>query len=126
MAIRTEVPVTIHSRNNRELSPTTSNICRVEWNHQERLKRALRILIILLVATFISVFIPILHFFLVPVLLISSFVVAIDQWNEKHHNEGGTAPCPKCEKSFTIQPSKWSSRITNHCDHCHEDLEILI
>ena len=37
-----------------------------------------------------------------------------------------TGECPKCHQYFKVQPSKWVPRITNNCDHCHEDLEMLL
>ncbi len=126
MATRKEIKISVQSRDNRELPPTNAKVTKVEWDKPERTKNALRIFGALIAATFLSVFIPILHFFLVPVLLITSFVMAIDKMGENLKNEGGLGECPKCHQEFNVQPSKWGIRITNNCDHCHEDLEMQL
>jgi len=126
MATRTEIKVSVQSRDNRELPSTESKIIKVEWDKPERTRNALRTFGLLITFTFASVFIPILHFVLVPTLFITSFVLAMDKMGEKMRSEGGKGECPKCHKEFNVQPSKWGVKITNNCDHCHEDLEMVL
>ncbi len=124
MATRSEATMTIHSRDNRELPPTQGKIIRVIWDKAERTRNALRTLGTWLTFTFAAVFIPILHWVLVPTLFVASFVLALDKLNETMRSEGGTGECPKCHQTFKVQASKWATRVTNNCDHCHEDLEL--
>lgn len=126
MATRTDIRCTVQSRDNRSLPETAATIVRIDWDRQERLKNAFRIFGLMIFFSFISIFVPILHFFLVPVFFITSFVLFLDRWQETHRNGGGKGQCPKCHQDFTVQASKWKDRITNNCDHCHEDLEVRI
>ena len=126
MAIRIKIKMVVHSRNNRDLPPTQGSLTQVTWDKVERTRNAFRTLGLWLVFTFIAIFIPILHWVLVPGLLITSFVLALDKMNEVSRNEGGTGECPKCHQTFTVQTSNWTGRTTENCDHCHEDLELTI
>jgi len=126
MATRTEIKLSVQSRDNRELPPTQATVTKVEWDKPERMKNALRTLGMMLVFTFVSIFIPILHFILVPALLIGSFVLAMDKMGETSRSEGGSGECPKCHQVFKIQPSKWGTRIVNQCDHCPDELEMIL
>lgn len=126
MATRTEISLLVKSRDNRDLAPTHATVTKVEWDKTERTKNALRTFGIMFAFTFASVFVPILHFVLVPSLFIASFVLAMDKMGEKVRSEGGTGECPKCQQMFKVQPSKWGIRITNCCDHCPEELEMVL
>lgn len=125
MAIRSELKLGVQSRDNRELHSTEAKITLVEWDKSERTKNALRTLGMWLAFTFASIFVPILHWVLAPTLFIASFVLALDKLGEKTRSEGGKGECPKCHQQFTVQPSKLGGKITNNCDHCHEDLEMM-
>jgi len=126
MATRTEIKISVQSRDNREIPNTSATVIKVEWDKTERTKNAARLFLIMIASTFVSIFIPILHFILVPSLFIASFVFALDKMSEKFRNEGGKGECPKCHQEFAVQPSKWGIRITNNCNHCHEDLEMFL
>ena len=126
MANRTPVTITVASRDNRELPLTQATITQVEWDKSERTQNAFQTFGILITLSFVSIFIPILHFVLVPTLFIGSFVFAMDKFGEIKRSEGGTGECPKCHQEFKVQPSKWIQRFTQNCDHCHEDLEMHI
>lgn len=124
MAVQTETSVSVKSRNNRELPATPGKITRIDFDKPERTKNALRTLGMFLTATFIAVFIPIVHWFLVPILLISSFVVALDKLGEVSRSLGGKGECAKCHQPFSIQGAKWNDKYVENCDHCHEELEV--
>jgi hypothetical protein len=124
MAIRTEIPVTISSRNNRDLPPTAGTITQVEFDKKERTENALKMFGMLIAFTFGAVFIPIAHYILVPSLFIASFVFAMEKLGETRRSEGGSGECPKCHKSIRIVPSKYAERLTDTCAACMEDVEI--
>lgn len=126
MATRSEIKLSVQSRDNRDLPVTHATITKVEWDRPERMKNALRTFGMMFAFTFASVFIPILHFILVPALFIASFVLAMNKFGEKVRSEGGTGECPKCYKTFKVQPSQWGTRITNSCDSCPEELEMIL
>jgi hypothetical protein len=120
------IAVTIHSRNNRDLPETRGNISRINWDAADRSKNAVKTVGIGLGATFACVFVPILHFVLVPALFIATFVVAIDKSREHQRNAGGVGECPKCHKEFVIEKSAWKERLTDTCGNCHDDIEINV
>jgi len=120
------VPVSIHSRNNRELPATLGSITRINWDKADRPKNAVKTLVMWLTACFASVFVPIAHFFLVPTLFITAWVLAIDKSREEKRNDGGSGECPACHKTFVIEKSKWTDRLTDTCGSCHDDLEVNI
>ena len=121
-----EIPVSVQSRNNRDLPPTTGSISQVNYDKVDRSKNALKTLGIGLTLAFVCIFIPILHFFLVPTLFIGAFVMALEKTREDKRNEGGAGECPKCHSTFSIQKSKWSERLVDVCGSCHDDLEMHV
>ncbi|MBS1959987.1 MAG: hypothetical protein JST80_10975 [Bdellovibrionales bacterium] len=125
MPIRTELPVSIQSRNFRDLPQTTGHITKIEFDKGDRTKNAMRFIGMGMAATFCAVFVPIAHWFLVPLLFVASWVFGLDKLKEMARSEGGKGPCPKCHKEFPIEPSTYKERITDTCSYCHEDVEIL-
>ena len=126
MAIQSEIIVYVKSRDNRDLPSTPAIITKVEWDKSERIKNAVRVFGITMGCAFASIFVHMFHLILVPTLFISSFVLASNKLEEKFRNEGGTGECPSCHQAFRVQPSKWSGRITNSCDHCPAELEMTL
>jgi hypothetical protein len=126
MATRTEIPVSLIARNYRDLPATPGTITKVEFDKKERTQNAIKTFGILIALTFCAIFVPIAHFFLVPVLLIASFVIALDKLNEAARSEGGSGECPRCHQPVKIVPSKFSERLTDTCGACHEDVEINV
>ena len=118
--------VTIQSRNNRSLPETSGEISEVSYDKTDRLRNALKTFGLWIAMTFMGIFVPILHFVLVPTLLITSFVLAIEKSREEKRNQGGSGECPKCHQKFEIQKSKWMDRLVDVCDTCHDDLEIHV
>lgn len=126
MATREQVTVPVASRNDRELPETKAVLTQVVWDKSDRTRNSVRTLGMGLLATFIAVFIPILHWFLVPALLVGSFIFSMEKFGETRRNEGGKGECPKCHQPFTAQAAKWGDKQTEICDHCHEDLELRL
>ena len=126
MAVRSETSIQVQSRDHRELPKTKATLVVVTWDKPERMQNALRTFGMWFAFTFAAVFIPLVHWVLVPTLLITSFVLAIDKLKETVRNEGGQGECPKCHQVFEVQASKWSDRLTDTCAHCHEDLELMV
>ncbi len=126
MSKRIEITIPVVSRDNRELPITIATITKIEFNKKERTQNALKTFGILMTLAFVTIFVPILHFVLVPAFFLASFLFGMDKLGEKVRNAGGKGECPKCHEQFTVQGSKWVARITNNCDQCHEDLEMTL
>jgi len=126
MATCNQITIPVASRDNRELPLTTATITQIQFNKKERTQIALKTFGVLMALAFATFFMPIFHFVLVPAFFLASFVFGMDKLEEKVRNSGGKGECPKCHQQFTVQGSKWVTRITNNCDHCHEDLEMTL
>jgi hypothetical protein len=126
MSTCTEITIPVASRDNRELPMTIATITKIHFNKKERTQNALKTFGFLMTLAFVTIFVPILHFVLVPAFFLASFIFGMDKLGEKFRNAGGKGECPKCHEQFTVQGSKWVTRITNNCDHCHEDLEMTL
>jgi hypothetical protein len=126
MATLIDIPVWVTSRNDHELPATAGKIVKVEFDQKDRTKNAVKTFWMMLAATFCAVFIPGLHFILVPTLFVATFVVTMSKYGEKSRNTGGHAECPKCHQTFVIEKSGYQERLTDTCDHCHDDLEIKV
>ncbi len=126
MAIETKIPMHVHSRNNRDLPSTPGTLDQFEWTMPERVKNAGRTFGLFIALTFAAIFVPIAHYILVPSLLITSFVLAIDKYQQAKSFEGGVGICPKCKAEMKIQKSKFKERLTDICASCGEDVEVLL
>ena len=120
------IPVKVSSRNYHELQATLGEIQKVEFDKKDRARNAVKAFFILLAATFCAIFVPILHFILVPTFFMAMFIVSMNKYGEMSRNLGGSAECPKCHEVFVIEKSKYQARLTDTCNHCHDDLEILL
>ena len=126
MAEQFQVPVKVYSRNYRELPPASGVITQIRWNAKDKPKNAIKTFGLFIALTFGCVFVPIAHYFLVPSFFILSFILALEKLREKERSLGGVGQCPKCGKEFLIVKSAWAERLTDTCNHCHEDVEIFI
>ncbi len=74
----------------------------------------------------VTLFIPIAHFFLVPLFAIAGPVVAFNRYRAEVAAERVTGTCPECGQSITIElePSdklpKWS-----HCPECGKSVQLV-
>ncbi len=126
MAIKTEIPVEIRSRNDHNLVPTQGLIVQMEWTPAERLRNALKTFGIMFGLACFAVLAPLIHYFLVPSLLIASFVLAFDKYGQLKFFVEGKGSCPKCGSSILFEKSKFKERLTDSCANCHDDVEILL
>ena len=97
MATRTEIPVKIHSRNNRDLAPTVGLLCVVEWTHQERLKNAIKMFGMMIMITCFGAAMPPFHILFGTTLFITTWVMTMEKFSQVKYVEGGSGSCPKCK-----------------------------
>ena len=97
----------------------------MEWDKKERTQNALKAVGMWFGFTCFGVMIPVVHYFLVPTLFITTWVMGLNKLNETVVSEGGEGICPKCGQTFKIEKSKFGARLTDSCGKCHEDVEIL-
>ncbi|MBN8554346.1 MAG: hypothetical protein J0L93_02785 [Deltaproteobacteria bacterium] len=94
------------------------------WSKEERLKRALKAAGIGLGLTFIFIFLPIVHFILVPLALIITPLVSVYLYKQTEEVPKQNLICPKCAANVEVSSSNKFEKIELICDSCRSVLEI--
>lgn len=97
---------------------TSGWVLRRDLSSSERLIRGLKLSGIFLLCAAIAVFIPILHFVLVPLLLLLSLVMGVAVWLTRGEILSGEAACPNCGviNNLNKQSEDWPR--TQRCTGC--------
>jgi hypothetical protein len=104
---------------------TTFGGVRVQfWNKWERLLRALKFSGMCWVAGSISIFIPLLHFILVPLFLISGPILFFFLLRQESVILGGEGTCPSCQSFLPIARSAFRFPCSDLCTRCYHLLRI--
>lgn len=102
----------------------------VQVRHRDARQRTTRALATLAACwglAIVAVFLPLLHFILVPGLLVLGPVLAWSRWHEGNTLLSATGPCPGCEvaQRFSLgQP--WRERTMLRCESCGRRLELRL
>lgn len=83
-----------------------------------RAKRASKALGICWFVAWVSVFVPLLHFFLVPLFLIVGLVLGFLVWMAKAEVLGGEVICPNCAKVNQLPRDSENWPVRRRCDGC--------
>jgi hypothetical protein len=106
--------------------PQTSGVATVEeWDGLARVRRAVGLLCICWAAAGVSIFLPILHWVLVPGLLLAGPVLFVVRFTETATLQALEADCPRCQKAGVFSPGgrfKLPRNVT--CDGCGNLLEL--
>jgi hypothetical protein len=94
------------------------------WDKKEKLVRASKALGIAWGLAIASVLIPILHFILVPLFILSGPIVFFWVASQEQVILGGKGECPECHREFEIvrSPVKWP--MSDLCNHCQAEIKI--
>jgi hypothetical protein len=98
----------------------------VHYNTAERALAAARISAILLVITIACVFIPILHFVLVPVFFLLTIAAGINAYLTSAKIDGGQSTCPSCKAPFTLANESYSFPKDFRCRACSVTLHLTL
>lgn len=90
----------------------------------ERLKNGLKYFGLSLSASFLFVFIPILHFVLVPGSLLIGCYLLYRQMNLKYFRLEKTISCPECKNELRLKPMPFNGPMNEICDHCRAQILI--
>ncbi len=96
------------------------------YSPSERTGRALKVLLVAWLLAGVALFIPIAHFFLVPIFVIAGPVMALSRYRADVVPDKVTGRCPECGESITIElePAdklpKWS-----YCPSCNRSLHLV-
>jgi hypothetical protein len=96
------------------------------FSSEERMKRALKTLGGGWLGMFVCVFIPGLHFILVPTLFLGTIYVAWTVYDQHSAILDGEGTCPACKKKFPILRSQWKwqwpFKVT--CPNCYQTVTL--
>ena len=97
-----------------------------EFGSSERMGRAGKILGICWSLALITLFIPLAHFFLVPLFLIAGPVMAFMKYKAETVLEKAHGDCPECSKTVDIilDPADKLPKRT-YCPDCNKPLQLL-
>lgn len=106
-----------------ELS-TTGWAERRDYTQSERMKRGLKMFGIFFGVACLTVFVPILHFILPPLLLITGSVLAFNEYKATGEMEGGEITCPNCKLQMKLPRDSEDWPRHQRCEGCSFGLTI--
>jgi ABC-type Fe3+ transport system permease subunit len=120
----TEKLVTI--RASLEKPATTGTVKIVTWNAKERSRRALKTLGICWGIGLFCIIMPLVHFVLVPGMVIAGVVLFLRISGQESQVLGGEGVCPECKKTFRIAKAANRFPMDELCEHCRAGVSISI
>ncbi len=97
----------------------------LEFSDQGRVKRAWMMALTCLGATVLCVFIPVAHFFLVPLgILVVTPIMTIYTFRMKTKILSASITCPACNKPLTVLTSQEQYPIYENCSSCHRQITL--
>jgi hypothetical protein len=91
------------------------------YGRADRVRRAVLGLLACWGAACAAVFLPVLHFVLVPSLLIAGPWLAFVRLGERRTVLGVEGPCPACGGAISVRPGGGSTQEVR-CDHCRRSI----
>lgn len=73
---------------------------------------------------FLCVFIPMLHFFLVPGFIIAGIYSFLKQYKNTHHLLAGSFRCPSCDETSEVKNLYFHEDSKISCSNCARQLTI--
>ena len=97
----------------------------VEFSEQGRVKRAWMMALKCLGVTVLCVFIPVAHFFLVPLgLLVVTPIMTIYTFRVKTKILSAKVDCPACHKPLNVLTNKERYPFYENCSSCHRQIAL--
>lgn len=95
----------------------------VQWTRAQRTQRALQALGLCWAAAVAAVFLPVLHFVLVPALLLAGPIAALARYREARSLLGYEGVCPACSAALVERRALPShEEVALRCDACGRGL----
>lgn len=91
----------------------------VEPSMAKRLTKSLGLLILLLIITAVTALIPILHFIIVPLMLVLTFIIVASALRKSKIIENGAGTCPYCKAPFRVCTRRLKLPFNDVCESCH-------
>jgi hypothetical protein len=105
--------------------PTRAKIAIETFSQQARMMRAVKTGALFWGIAIACVFVPILHFFLVPTFLILGPVLGVIAYKKEAKILSGTVECPSCHAQFEppAGPVKWPQKEI--CNKCRSQVTLI-
>lgn len=94
------------------------------WTKSERVRRAFTWLMAFWVLAAFCVFIPVLHFLLVPGFFVIGPFIAYGVYQQTETVLGGYGQCPRCHEDLPLVGGKAEWPLRDLCTHCHAAIKI--
>lgn len=94
------------------------------FSPRERFQRSLKVFAMCWGAALASLFLPIVHFFLVPALLLAGLIVPAFIFYKEDQILGGKGTCPKCQKALEIEKGSNHWPLSDLCTECRSAISI--
>lgn len=103
---------------------TTGSADRRDLSQSERWRRAGKVFGLAFLVAFFTIFIPVLHFILPPLILLGGCVISFTTYMENSEVLKGEIPCPNCAKAITLtrESEEWPKTV--RCPGCAYTLQI--
>ena len=98
------------------------SVCR--WTDSQRKWRGIKTLLIVWGLALLTLFIPILHFILVPILLLAGPIAASVSYAQRSLVLGGEGLCPNCNAKFPIAKAREAWPLDDICTKCNRHVKI--
>jgi len=117
-----DIPVILSSDENK----TSTGKVRVQnFSQKQRALRALKIFGLCWGAGLAAVFLPLVHFVLVPALILAGLVVPGFIYFKESLILGGEGTCPKCQAPLKIEKSANEWPLSDQCTQCRSAIRIV-
>jgi uncharacterized membrane protein len=103
---------------------STGHVEVLEFSETARIKRGSVALILGLLLTTASVFVPVLHIFLVPLGLIITIFISRSRFKTAALILSGQGTCPACQAPFRIMKRKYVIPFSDICEKCSRNIGI--
>jgi len=101
-----------------------SEVTILSWTSRQRIVRALKLLLGLWALMVAAVFVPILHFILVPLLLVGGPVAAYLSYRQKEEIPATNLLCPGCKQIVQLAASNVLWPLHLRCGNCGRFLRV--
>ena len=116
--MKSGTPIRVRITDGRKGNVTEGHINVQFWNKREALVRAFKFGGMCWAFAVAAVFVPILHFVLVPGLLLAGPLVAFFMSRQRSVVLGGEGICPDCTAALPIARSSYKFPLTDLCTSC--------
>ncbi|MBX7144158.1 MAG: hypothetical protein K1X79_06885 [Oligoflexia bacterium] len=95
------------------------------WTPRQRLARSLKAMGACWGIALVCLFIPILHFILVPILFLAGLIVQPLYMKQSSRVLGGQGTCPFCAADFDVAATADRWPLRDICAKCHRHVQIV-